>query len=254
MPSSALMPSSASWTDSQTTQPSAVQVAQALGATSHGSGLLVVSPDNRCIFRNRQATRLIRELQGPRLQGQAGMALPALLTSCVNDLIDLLHRHPNRGSWEQVELTRVLSAEQGLILARFYAIPAAEGEAQIDCVVGLLELLPLTEQPADTPQTHFRFSERERSCVKHLVQGMTDKEIATQLGISEYTVKAHLKQIRKKTGACNRAGIIARVLGKTECAAPADLTTKATAIAKTGLSVVNSALPAGVSQVPLNPS
>lgn len=254
MPSSALMPRSASWADTQPSEPSATQVAQALGTTSRGPGLLILSPTGHGIFRNRHATRLIRELQGSRPQGQASMPLPTLLMSCVNDVIELLHRHPNRGRWDQVELTRVLHAESGLILARFYAVPANDAQAQVGYVVGLLEPLHLAAQPPYAARTSFRFSGRERACVTHLVQGMTDKEIANHMGISEYTVKAHFKQIRKKTGACNRAGIIARVLGQIEGAAPADLTTEATSVAKTGLSVVSSPLPAGESHVPLTPS
>lgn len=157
----------------------------------------------------------------------------------MKDLIDLLYRHPNRGSWDRVELTRVLSAERCLVFAWFYAVPAAEADAQIECVVGLLELLPITEQPSDAPRTNFRLSEREGSCVTHLVQGMTDKEIANQLGISEYTVKAHLKQVRKKTGACNRAGIIARVLGRAEVPHPVVPAANSISTANTHLSLVS---------------
>jgi DNA-binding CsgD family transcriptional regulator len=63
---------------------------------------------------------------------------------------------------------------------------------------------------------NFRFTEREQACVTHLIQGMTDKEIARHLGLSEYTVKDHFKQVRKKTDATNRSGIIARVLGRAQ--------------------------------------
>ncbi len=216
MLSSALVPRSVTRTTTHLARPSALQLAQALGATHCGPGLLVVSPDGHCVFRNRHATSLMRELQWPKARGRVIGSLPTPITTCVNDLLELLQRYPNRVNWNQVELARVLSAEWCLVLARFYAIPADDAQTQLECVVGLLEPLPITESPSDAPPLHFRFSEREGSCVTHLMQGMTDKEIANQLGISEYTVKAHLKQIRKKTGACNRAGIIARVLGRAE--------------------------------------
>ena len=102
-----------------------------------------------------------------------------------------------------------------MVLSRFQAIPAASIRARIALIVGLLEPLSLTSQSGRRPATpDFQFSDREQACVTHLIQGMTDKEIARQIGISEYTVKDHLKHVREKTGAANRAGIIARVLGR----------------------------------------
>lgn len=223
MPSSPNMGDATDRRTQTSREPSPFQLAEVLGNVSDGPGLLIISTAGRCIFRNQQARRLIRELHGSRMQGRATVGLPTALTGCVQDVIDLVQRHPNRGSWDRVELTRVLSAERRLIVARFYAVPAADIDARIEWVVGLLEPLPITAQPTDRLRTSFRLSEREGSCVTHLVQGMTDKEIANQLGISEYTVKAHLKQVRKKTGASNRTGIIARILGRPQSHQPASL-------------------------------
>jgi DNA-binding CsgD family transcriptional regulator len=104
-----------------------------------------------------------------------------------------------------------------MILARFHAVPAATESAQISMIVGLLEPISVGQRSAETlTPADFRFTEREQACVTHLVQGMTDKEIARHLGLSEYTVKDHFKQVRKKTDATNRSGIIARVLGRAQ--------------------------------------
>lgn len=231
-----------------------MQLACALGAVRQGPGLLIFSASGRCMFRNQQAKHLIRELHGSRTQGRAAISLPTALTGCVQDVIDLLQRHPNRGSWEQVELTRVLRAEQRLVLARFYAVPSADTGAQLEWVIGLLEPLPITAQPTDMLRTQFRLSERERSCVTHLVQGMTDKEIANQLGISEYTVKAHLKQVRKKTGASNRTGIIARVLGQPEGAASTARTVQSALMSTPRVSGAGRSLAAGEHRLLHDPS
>jgi LuxR family maltose regulon positive regulatory protein len=48
-------------------------------------------------------------------------------------------------------------------------------------------------------------SDREREIVKWVMQGMLNKEIATQLGISEKTVKAHLRNIFRKLKVSRRA-------------------------------------------------
>jgi len=51
---------------------------------------------------------------------------------------------------------------------------------------------------------------REQQIVQLLMQGMTNKAIAQQLGIMEDTVKKHLQHIYDKLGVRRRALLIAR--------------------------------------------
>lgn len=50
----------------------------------------------------------------------------------------------------------------------------------------------------------FKFTKREADIIDALVQGKNNQQIARQLSISENTVKTHVKNIYKKTGANNR--------------------------------------------------
>jgi two-component system nitrate/nitrite response regulator NarL len=69
------------------------------------------------------------------------------------------------------------------------------------------------ELPADSPLRSL--TERQRPTLLLLVQGLSNKEIARQLGLLESTVKAHLKVILKKLGAGNRtqAALLATQMG-----------------------------------------
>lgn len=49
-----------------------------------------------------------------------------------------------------------------------------------------------------------RLTPRERDVLGHLSQGLTNKEIARNLGLKEVTVKIHLKGVFRKLGATNR--------------------------------------------------
>lgn len=51
---------------------------------------------------------------------------------------------------------------------------------------------------------HFKFTKREVDIIDALVQGKNNPQIAKQLNISENTVKTHIKNIYKKTGANTR--------------------------------------------------
>ena len=61
------------------------------------------------------------------------------------------------------------------------------------------------EAEADAPSVFAALSEREREVLRHLMNGMTNKEIARQLSLQEITVKVHVRNIYRKIGATNRA-------------------------------------------------
>lgn len=54
---------------------------------------------------------------------------------------------------------------------------------------------------------------RERNVLQYLVEGLSNKEIARSLGLSDGTVKVHLHNIYEKTSVNNRTSLVALVLG-----------------------------------------
>jgi len=55
---------------------------------------------------------------------------------------------------------------------------------------------------------HPKFTERDRVVVQHVLQGLTNREIADQLSISEAAVKASLRQLFEKLGVHTRAQLV----------------------------------------------
>ena len=55
-----------------------------------------------------------------------------------------------------------------------------------------------------TADYKFKFTKREADIIDGLIQGKSNVQIAEFLGISENTIKTHIKSIYKKTGASNR--------------------------------------------------
>jgi two-component system, NarL family, nitrate/nitrite response regulator NarL len=64
---------------------------------------------------------------------------------------------------------------------------------------------------ADTKNSA-RLTNRQISVLQQMAKGMSDKEIARQLGISPATVKAHAMAAYAELGAANRAEAVARAL------------------------------------------
>ncbi len=64
------------------------------------------------------------------------------------------------------------------------------------------------------PQESVRFTERERSALRYLLQGLANKEIASNLNISESAVKATLQQLFSKTGVRTRSQLVLLAIEK----------------------------------------
>lgn len=77
---------------------------------------------------------------------------------------------------------------------------AARGETYLDPRIAS-RVIALSHAP--------RLSAREREVLEHVAAGLSNKEIAAQLGISERTVKFHVTAIFNKLGAENRAQAVA---------------------------------------------
>jgi len=89
--------------------------------------------------------------------------------------------------------------------------PALRGELHLLAFLthercrALTGLAPVTD-PQET-LTH-----RELECIRWVVAGKTDAEIANLLGVSQTTVRTHIDQARRKLGARSRAQAVARLV------------------------------------------
>lgn len=74
-------------------------------------------------------------------------------------------------------------------------VPASITADVEECVAAALELLSLTRQ--------------EKGIVARLLRGQSNKQIASELGIHQQTVKDHLQSVYGKLGVCNRTELLA---------------------------------------------
>lgn len=72
----------------------------------------------------------------------------------------------------------------------------------------VLQLLAALLPP--TPQIHL--APREQELLQHLVAGLSNKEIATRLGISIHTVDGYARSLFEKLGVHSRAAAVARAM------------------------------------------
>ena len=77
------------------------------------------------------------------------------------------------------------------------------------CLALFERVASLNKQPASFVIRHnLGLTRREQQLVQMLSQGFTNKEIASQLSLSEQTVKNHIHRMLRKLGATDRLGVV----------------------------------------------
>jgi two-component system response regulator DevR len=84
----------------------------------------------------------------------------------------------------------------------------ARGESLLDPKVASLIVRELRDQPPGD-RVHSLLSPREREVLALIAQGMTNRQIAEQLVISEHTARNHVASILDKLGLSSRAAAAA---------------------------------------------
>lgn len=103
------------------------------------------------------------------------------------------------------------------VLSSNMDVPLVAAAIEVLCFGGAY--LP-RETFLETPTRSSSATPRERQVLRLLAQGQPNKQIAYRLGISENTVKAHLRKLMQKRKVTNRTQLLMKV--RTELRVPAE--------------------------------
>lgn len=77
----------------------------------------------------------------------------------------------------------------------------------LDIISQTISRLLTNNSRSETPDPKEQLTNREIDILRHIVQGLSNKEIANELNISTHTVISHRKNIVQKTGIKSQAGL-----------------------------------------------
>jgi DNA-binding NarL/FixJ family response regulator len=180
-----------------------------IAALRGGPGILLLSADTRLLHMNRKGWELIREINEAQCL-KAGGLMPLAVTQICAEIQKLLQAQSGAKDWEQLEVRRITGRVRQPVLLRGFCLP--DGCNQHTRILIIMESVGRREKVAQQAKERFQLTNREQSVVQNLARGWTNKEIASALGISEPTVKAHIKHIMEKTKCNTRTGVLAQIL------------------------------------------
>ncbi len=174
-------------------------------------GVLLFSGAGDVLFMNSEAEALIRQIMGDRYGAETQNVLPAeVLELCVS-LRTLLDSQDKGMPEGEHELRRVTGDLKSPVLLRGFPL-AAHSEKDDACMLIIMEKIGRERRVVpDRVKDQYRLTDREVEIVKYISEGWTNKEIARHLGISEHTVKEHVRHLLKKTKTTTRTGILAQI-------------------------------------------
>jgi DNA-binding CsgD family transcriptional regulator len=175
-----------------------------------GPGILILTSSTQLLYKDRRAWELCAEINNR--EGTANTVLPPQVAELCDEVAKLLRIWTDAKDWEQIRIKRVIGSPDRPILLCGLGIPDRHGLQQSRILITMEEIGRRRGAVIEQVRDIFRLTEREVTVVQNLLKGWTNKEIAHELGVTEQTVKEHIKHIMAKTKTTTRTGILVQVL------------------------------------------
>jgi DNA-binding CsgD family transcriptional regulator len=176
-----------------------------------GPGILILSTATQLLYKDRRAWEMCAGIN--RSVGKtANGVLPAAIVELCGEINKLLQIWTDAKDWEQIRIKRVIGNPDRPILLCGLGLPDRHSLQQSRILITMEEIGRRQGAILDQVKELFRLTDREVTVVQNLLKGWTNKEIANELGVTEQTVKEHIKHIMAKTKTSTRTGILVQVL------------------------------------------
>ncbi len=100
------------------------------------------------------------------------------------------------------------SLQAAVVVEAVRLICAGDVYAPVACLLSQVGKPPIAVGPRPLPEATGGFSPRQQQILECLREGMANKNIAHACGLSEATVKVHVRNIMKKLRATNRTQVV----------------------------------------------
>ncbi len=188
----------------------ALALAEALVQTRTSPGILVFNGSLQLLYMNREARGLCARITQAGSGYPATGVLPPDIAALCEEMVAALRDRPDPKDWEQGQVRRVAGDPERPVLLRGVVIPSPGGPAEARVVV-LLEEIGSRKAVARTKE-RYQLTDREQTVIIYLLKGLTNKQIASRLLVTEQTVKEHLKRIMRKTQTTTRTALLVQIL------------------------------------------
>ncbi len=177
-----------------------------------GPGILLLSSTMQLLYRDRRTWELCAQINKAQNGKTANGVLPPAVAELCAEIMKTLQIRTEAKDWEHFRVKRIIGDPKRPVLLRGVGLPDRSGIQQSRILITMEEVGRRQEAVTEQAKELFHLTEREVAVVQNLLKGWTNKEIANELGVTEQTVKEHIKHIMEKTKTTTRTGILVHVL------------------------------------------
>jgi DNA-binding NarL/FixJ family response regulator len=177
-----------------------------------GPGILLLSSSMQLLYRDRRTWELCAQINKAQNGKTANGVLPPAVAELCSEIMKTLQVRTEAKDWEHFRVKRIIGDPKRPVLLRGVGLPDRSGIQQSRILITMEEVGRRQEAVTEQAKELFHLTEREVAVVQNLLKGWTNKEIANELGVTEQTVKEHIKHIMEKTKTTTRTGILVQVL------------------------------------------
>jgi DNA-binding CsgD family transcriptional regulator len=179
-----------------------------------GPGVLLLTFSRTPIYVTAQARQLLSEINGEGYEHpHDDLVLPLdVLELCATLDAKLLQPRQDHAP-NQLTVERRIPCHASTILLRAFSLPPQHTLHNSQTLI-LLERIDSPAAPiARRESSNYLLTVRQLSIVDGITRGLTNKQLADELGISIHTVKEYLRQVMMKLNASSRTAIVSRMAG-----------------------------------------
>ncbi len=184
---------------------------QCLAAQRGGHGVLLVTSRGQILLIDNRAAWFCSQM--PVMTEDRKGRLPLPIVKIVNEIAETLEYRSRHKDGEPFNVRRVIEGREGSIFVDGIGLPAKGHVSERRILLTMEMIIPRTSVRR---MDAFQLTPRETTVVELLLKGVTNKEIAQAMGISEQTAKEHIKHIMRKTKTTTRTGIVMVIAGPRE--------------------------------------
>ena len=176
-------------------------------------GIVILNGPGEVLHLNDPAWEILTLLRQQGSTPETAL-MPKAITELCEELHTKLKGQAPASTGRRLETMRLMGTSGEGILLRASSFEGG-ADSPIERRRFLIVLEHITEQAVKPGDAKERFGLTHRECeIGHaLTKGLTNKEIGNALGITEPTVKAHVKHIMEKMKCTTRTAIVSQLVG-----------------------------------------
>jgi DNA-binding CsgD family transcriptional regulator len=176
-----------------------------------GPGILMLTSAMHMLYRDHRSWELCGQINRYHNGKAVNGVLPSEVADLCAEIMKGLKERAAAKDWEHFRIKRAIGDPNQPVLLCGVGLPDPHNIQDSRILVIMEEIGRRQNTATDQAKETYRLTDREVAVVQNLLKGWTNKEIANALGVTEQTVKEHIKHIMEKTKTTTRTGVLVQI-------------------------------------------